>query len=279
MPSHLHAHAMWGSWDRTVLLPAMLALIALWYLRGRGWRRTEDWGAPGFLLGLLTIWIAMGPPLGMRDESLLTAHMVQHLLLMTIAPPLMLMAAPVSALLLGLPGQRVRQMIGRWLDAWALRDAGPTPGQLAICWLTATMTLVIWHVPAAFALGWHSSAWHLIEQLSFLIAGLIFWWPIAQPWPSAPAGPQWSLVLYLFLATLPCDILSGFLVFSDRVAYAVYLSPSPQAYPAVLSDQQCAGALMWTCVTLIYLVWGTVLSTQLLSPRTIGRSPSPRSSF
>ena len=76
------------------------------------------------------------------------------------------------------------------------------------------------------------------------------------------------MILYLFLATLPCDILSGVLVFSERVAYPVYLSTSRQSGLSVLADQQCAGALMWTCVTIIYLVAGVILSTRLLSPQT-----------
>ena len=75
-------------------------------------------------------------------------------------------------------------------------------------------------------------------------------------------------MLYLFLATLPCDILSAFLVFSDRIAYSVYLSVDSPA--AVLADQQRAGALMRTCVTLVYLVAGALVSARLL---TFGGSP------
>jgi len=75
-----------------------------------------------------------------------------------------------------------------------------------------------------FALGMRSEIWHTVEQAMFFGTGLLFWWPIIQPWPGASTGPRWSLLLYLFLATLPCDILSGFLVFSDRVAYPVYVS-------------------------------------------------------
>jgi hypothetical protein len=75
--------------------------------------------------------------------------------------------------------------------------------------------------------------------------------------------------LYLFLATLPCDILSGFLVFSDRVAYPAYLAMPRHFTFSVLEDQQFAAALMWTAVTLIYLVPAAILSTRLLSPRSV----------
>jgi cytochrome c oxidase assembly factor CtaG len=70
----------------------------------------------------------------------------------------------------------------------------------------------------------HSEVWHSVEQASFLGAGFLFWLPVIQPWPSVSTGPQWSTLLYLFLATVPCDILSRFLVFSDRVAYPAYFS-------------------------------------------------------
>ena len=74
-------------------------------------------------------------------------------------------------------------------------------------------------MPVLFTLCVASRTWHTVEQITFLGSRLLFWWPVIQPWPSASTGPRWSMLLYLFLATLPCDILSGFLVFSDRVAY------------------------------------------------------------
>jgi cytochrome c oxidase assembly factor CtaG len=108
----------------------------------------------------------------------------------------------------------------------------------------------------------------MVEHASFLAAGLLFWWPVIQPWPQAAQGPGLSIILYLFLATLPCDILSGFLVFCDRVVYPEYFSSSHPFGLSSLADQQCAGALMWTCVTVVYLVAGAILTTRLLSPES-----------
>jgi len=110
---------------------------------------------------------------------------------------------------------------------------------------------------------------HLFEHALYLGSALLFWWPVVQPWPNASTWPRWSLVLYLFLATMPCDVLSAFLVFSDRVAYPVYLSGSTYDERAVLGDQQIAGALMWTCVTIVYLVAGTILTTRLLAAPSV----------
>jgi putative membrane protein len=146
----------------------------------------------------------------------------------------------------------------------------------ALCWTVSALTLLGWHVPALFTLGLHSEVWHSVEQASFLVSGFLFWLPVVQPWPSVSIGPQWSILLYLFLATLPCDILSGFLVFSDRVAYPVYFTMPRHFGFSVLEDQQCAAALMWTCVTLVYLVPAAILSTRLLSPRSFQNGNSVR---
>jgi cytochrome c oxidase assembly factor CtaG len=112
-----------------------------------------------------------------------------------------------------------------------------------------------------------SSTWHFIEHASFLATGLLFWWPVIQPWPSVARWPRSSMLLYLFLGTLPCDILSGLLVFSDRVVYPMYLSMPQMGGLSALEDQECAAALMWTCVTVVFLVAGTILSIQILSPK------------
>jgi cytochrome c oxidase assembly factor CtaG len=252
----------------------MLTIVAaLVYLRGWFQHRCtslhviEAWRAGSFVLGLFSIWIALASPIAKWDETLLTGHMIQHLLLMTFAPPLILLSEPVMILLRGLPQRFVRSIIGPLFRSPRVQELGRGLARPALCWLAAAGALVVWHVPAAFTLGMQSEAWHMVEHASFLLTGLLFWWPVVQPWPSVSRSPDWSIILYLFLATLPCDVLSGFLVFSERVAYPVYLSTSGQSSLSVLADQQCAGALMWTCVTIVYLLAGTILSTHLLSPQ------------
>src|SRR5258708_25428442 len=122
-------------------------------------------------------------------------------------------------------------------------------------------------MPLVFMLGLRSQVWHGVEEASFLVTGLLFWRPVVEPSRNVLKWPESSILLYLFLATLPCDILSGFLVFCDRVVYPVYLSSPPRFGLTALEDQQCAGALMWTCVTVVYLIAGAVFAARLLSPR------------
>jgi putative membrane protein len=265
MPHAQHASVAF-SW-----IYAGLTLIALIYLRG--WLRlhrldldsVQAWHACGFMLGLFLIWLAIASPLSALDHESLTAHMLQHLLLMTFAPPLILLGATVKTVSYGLPGRWVR-MIGRLFQSVGLRHALSVLAHPVFCWLGAASTLVAWHAPAMFALGLKSEMWHALEQASFLGTGLLFWWPVVQRWPGTLRWPPSSILLYLFLATLPCDILSGFLVFCDRVVYPIYFSSSQPFGLSALEDQQFAGALMWTCITIVYLIAAAIVTTRLLSP-------------
>jgi putative membrane protein len=257
---------------------SFLVLVVASSLYVRGWRRVSrasanaipGWRLASFLFGMFLVWAALGSPLIAYDHDLLTVHMIQHLLLMTLAPALILLGEPLLMFWYGLPrfAQVLRDQVFRRPLA---RRFGRALSRPALCWIVSAATLMGWHVPAVFTLGMHSGVWHSVEQVSFLGAGFLFWLPVIQPWPGDSVGPQWSTLLYLFLATLPCDILSGFLVFSDRVAYPLYLSMPRHFGFSALEDQQCAAALMWTCVTLVYLVPAAILSTQLLSPRSFYR--------
>jgi len=269
----LSAHSVPESWTHAVPLQLFIILAAFLYLRAWIFTRSGSagaipaWKASSFLLGLVLVWMAWGSPLAAYEHSLLTVHMIKHLLLMTFAPPLILLGEPMKVFW-GMTPQLARSTLGRAWHRPLVQRLARIVTSLVLCWTASALTLIAWHVPTLFALGVRSQIGHTVEQAMFFGTGLLFWWPVIQPWPSASTGPRWSLLLYLFLATLPCDILSGFLVFSDRVAYPVYFS-TPRLFGfSVLEDQQCAAALMWTCVTLVYLVPAAIISSKLLAPRT-----------
>jgi len=187
-----------------------------------------SWRAGSFFLGLFLIWLAVGSPLAAFDEELLTVHMIQHLLLMTVAPPLILVGAPVMPLLHSFPRKFVQSILGPLLRWPLMKGIGRVLSQPAFCWLAAAVALLGWHIPAVFTLGLESEWWHAVEHACFLGSGFLFWWPVVQPWPSVPRWPRWSMLVYLFLATLPCDILSAFLAFCDRVLFTPFISPHPR---------------------------------------------------
>jgi putative membrane protein len=250
---HTHQTSVESLWISVLLF--LIALVYFYEWLRVAWlvpHGVKGWRVWSFFVGLLLIWVGLGSPLTHLDHDLLTVHMVQHLLLMTLAPPLILLGAPLK-LLPQRPVQRLGELIARLHPA--------------VGWLGATATLVVWHIPSVFMLGLRSQVWHGVEQASFLVTGLLFWWPVVEASRNALKWPESSILLYLFFATLPCDILSGFLVFCDRVVYPVYLSSPPRFGLTALEDQQCAGALMWTCVTVVYLIAGVVFAARLLSPR------------
>ena len=274
MSSTHHTAAMGLSSSLIAAILVALVLVSLFYVQG--WLRTQrasasaipGWRLASFLFGMSLVWAALGSPLVNYEHDLLTVHMIQHLLLMTFAPALILLGEPLLAFWHGLP-RLGKSVLGPLFRQPLAQRFGREFTRPAFCWIVSAATLIGWHVPALFTLGMHSEVWHSVEQASFLGSGFLFWWPVVQPWPSASTGPRWWTLPYLFLATLPCDILSGFLVFSDRVAYPLYFSMPRHFGFSVLEDQQCAAALMWTCVTLVYLVPAAILSTRLLSPRSL----------
>jgi cytochrome c oxidase assembly factor CtaG len=261
-----------ASWTAPIPLTLTVIACAIFYLRGWRFLRSgatdviPTWRAASFLVGVFLVWLASGSPLALLDEQLLTAHMMQHLLLMTIAPPLIWMGAPLLPLLHGLPQKFVQSVLGPFLRWPAMQAGGRVLSQPMVCWLAATAVLVGWHIPAVFNMALQSEDLHVLEHASFLAAGFLFWWPVIQPWPSVPVWPRWSILLYLFSATLPCDIFSAYLTFCERVVYPAYFSAPRLFELSALEDQECAGALMWTCVTIIFLVPAALITFQLLSP-------------
>lgn len=189
-----------------------------------------------FLGGAAALWIAAGSRLAYMDHHLLTAHMLQHLLLMIVAAPLMLLGAS--------------SIVSRRRP------------NLAFCWLAGTLTVIVWHIPAIFELALQSHSGHRIEHASFFVAGILFWWPVVQP----VRNSGWAIPVYLFLATLPCDALSAFLAFCGHVVYRQYLSSHNAPFAlSPLDDQALAGALMWVTVTFAYLIPALILTARLLS--------------
>ncbi|HXM92972.1 MAG TPA: cytochrome c oxidase assembly protein [Candidatus Dormibacteraeota bacterium] len=268
MPAIHSALAPWS-----VSVPVTLALLLSIWVYLRGWLRLRStipnvisaWQLSAFMSGVFALWIALGSPLRALHHELLSFHMVDHVLLMAVAPPLILLGALFRSFKHGLPRWFLRERLARFLRLPTVQRLGHALGHPMFCWIAATAALIGWHVPAAFELGMRSDRWHEIEYACFFGTGLLFWLPVIQPWPIVVRWPRWSIVLYLFFGTLPCDALSAFLTFCDRVVYPGYLAANWHFGISPLQDQECAGALMWVCVTFIYLVPAVVITMQLLS--------------
>jgi putative membrane protein len=265
--------------DRTrnnhVALTRHASLIGAELVYLRGWYRLRSaipdlvplWRWVAFSCGLLALWVAAASPLAALDHHLLTAHMAQHLVLMTVSAPLILLGAPVIVLLNGMAKPLGRLISGPLLRCSTVQTLGGLVTQPVFCWFAGAAAVIAWHIPCLFELGMSSVRLHELEQACFFAAGILFWWPVVQPWPSLPTWSRWGVPLYLFLATLPCDALSAFLTFCDRVVYPHYVFMHRVFNVSPLGDQQCAGALMWGWVTVVYLAPAVTVTLQTLSPR------------
>lgn len=255
------------AWAPAAGVVGSLILTAAVYTRG--WRglharspaRFPAWRLVAFLGGLASVALAVASPLDVAADRTLAAHMVQHLVLLVVAPPLVLAGAPLVPIVRGLPRPLVAGIVRPLLRS-------PLPrvlGDPRLDWLVVAVAMWAWHVPAAFERALHSELWHALEHASFLAGGLLFWWPVLQPWPSRRRLPRWALLPYLLLADLQNTILAGVLTFAAHPLYPTYAAQLGER--AALDDQALAGVLMWVPMSLAYLVPAAVVTVDLLRRR------------
>ena len=225
--------------EPSVAVPLTLAAVV--YLRGwsrvrrRLGRRVRSRHAVLFMAGLTTLLLALSAPIETLAERWLSAHMVQHMLLMVVGAPLFWMGAPVVPLFVGSPRpirgavlRLVNRPGARRLTRWILH-----PG---VAWSAFAISFWGWHAPALYDLALESDLWHHVEHACFIGSALLFWRPVILAWPTRAIWPRWSMIPYLGLAMFQSMPLAAILTFSDRVIYHGYSS---------LDDQALAGAIMW----------------------------------
>jgi cytochrome c oxidase assembly factor CtaG len=253
-----------------------LALIATGLIYLRGWSKLRP-QVPAkyplsrlacFLAGLAAIYLSLASPLDAFASFLLTSHMVQHLLLTMVAPPLLLLGAPQLPLLCGLPRRFASQVLGPFLQWPLLKNLVHRVMHPVVCWLLFILSNILWHIPSSYELALRSPGWHKIEHFCFLATALLFWWHVIQPWPSRPYWPRWAMIPYLLLADLQNTGLAAFLSFYDRVLYPTYQS-APRLAMDALADQAAAGAIMWVPGSIAFIVPAALIAVQFLSPTSL----------
>lgn len=267
------AQSVLNEWSPPVWFDVATFLTAFFYLRG--WlalRRSSpnliaNWRLAAFLGAMLSLWIAIGSPLAAFDEASLSVHMVQHILLMLVVPPLVLLGAPLLPLLHGLPQWFVRAILGPFLSWSPVQSLGKVLTHPLVCWILAAVALFAWHIPSLFEVALRSDAWHEVEHACFLFTSILFWWPVVQPFPSEARWPRWSIPLYLFIGMLPGSALGAFLAFCDRVLYPSYGVAVPIFGLSPLDEQIFAGSLMWVFGSLVCFVPAVFITVKLLSPQ------------
>ena len=258
-------------WDIPPAVTGTLLTTGLIYVRG--WlalRRTRpeqipEWRLASFLTGLLAIFVAVSSSLDTYSETLLFMHMAQHFVLMSVAPPLIVMGSPFVPMLRGLPRPIVSQIGGPLFRSSLVHWAQKLLSRLPAAWLAMNLTYIGWHIPKAYEFALSSEGWHNVEHFCFFATSLIFWWPIVQPWPARRQSNSWMIIPYLLTSDFVNTGLSALLCFSGRLLYPSYGTVDRPFGIDALQDQIAAGAFMWVFGSLVFLVPAIYLTTRFLA--------------
>jgi putative membrane protein len=292
IPSAAMAHSgpppvpdtIWTTWnfDPFVLLALGLASLlyirgvrALWSRAGRG-RGVKTWQVATGLGGYLTIAIALISPLDPLGHALFSAHMGQHVLLITVAP-LMLILADVSATSIwGLPAEWRRKLPDLWRRAGFASEAWSQITRPLIALALHSLVLWIWHVPAFYNAAVRNEFIHALEHITMFGTAAIFWWMVFQR--GRQAGLNYGIGLLMVVGlVLQKTALGALIAFSPNPWYSEYATSTAAWGLTPYEDQQLAGAVLMGPGGFVYLIVGVLLFAGWF--RAIERSVERRESL
>jgi cytochrome c oxidase assembly factor CtaG len=244
----------WG-FDPTLWLPA-IATLALWQAcvrrvdRAHPDHRVAPARTAAFVAGVAVVLVALDSGIGRYDDTLLSDHMVQHLLLTLIAPPLLLLAGPVTLALQAAPTHVRRRWLLPMLHSRILRVLG----RPAVAWMVFTAVLWGTHFSPVYELSLENDWVHDGEHLLYLASALLFWLPVVgrnpAPWRLSPAAS----VLYVGLQMPQMTFLALAIFMAPEPLYPYYADAARTWGPTALADQQLAGAIMWVFGDLVFII-------------------------
>ncbi len=238
--------APWQRWDLHPSVVIGLVLLGGLYVQ-RGGLAARRRQVVAFAAALLVVGFSLNGPLhNLSDGYLFSAHMVQHLVLTLVFPPL---------LLYGTPAWVVRPLLGpRWIfrfAAWATR-----PVTAAAIFLAP---ITLWHFPVFYEAALRHHSIHILQHLVFLATSVLMWWPILSPVPELPRIAYPGQMLYLFLLGIPMSVVGAFITLADGVLYPFYAAAPRVGGLTPLADQQIGGLLMWVPGGLVFWLAMTVV--------------------
>ena len=233
-----------------------LGLHALWHTaRGRGIR---TWEAGAFAGGWLTLVVALVSPMHPLGEVLFSAHMTQHVLIMGVAAPLLVLGRPVIPFLWALP-IGARRTMGAWSKTALVRIAWGGLTRPFTAFMLHAVAILVWHVPVLYDATVTSDWVHTLQHSAFLVTALLFWWSLIHGRERRLGRGGGAAVLYLFLTLLISGGLGALLTFAPRPWYTAYAEVTTAWGLTTLEDQQLAGLIMWIPAGLPYLIAALLL--------------------
>jgi putative membrane protein len=273
------------AWRPEIILT--LGLAATVHLTGRQRLKrkgstglTKPWRSISYLSGLAILWIALMSPIDVLSDQFFYMHMIQHLLLVMIAPPLLLIANPMPIMLWGLPSS-LRLEIGRGLRPGsrfrrAVRSV-TTPG---LVWLYFVAVLVGWHDPRLYDLTLKSALVHDLEHLSFLGTAVLFWWHVIGCAPHIHRRLSQGVRIGYALSMVPANALTGIAIaLASEPIYEHYTTVPRLGEMTVLQDQELGGAIMWIPGSMMYIIAALILIAQMLRADSKEGAPTEEASM
>jgi len=236
----------WQRWDLHPSVVIGLALLGGLYAYLGGLaapsRRIVAFGG-----ALVVLAVSLNGPLhNLSDGYLFSAHMVQHLALTLVFPPL---------LLYGTPAWVVRPLLG---PAWVLRLARRATRPL-VAGTLFSVPITLWHLPQFYEAALEQHPLHIVQHLVFIATAVVMWWPILAPVPELPRASYPTQLIYLFALGLPMSLAGALITLSERVLYPFYAAAPRVSSLTALADQQMGGLLMWVVGTIYLWVAASVV--------------------
>ena len=261
------------SWDLRVELVAILILAGSLYTWG--WRRIRDrqasqrplatgWRLAAYLGGLTILGVALMSPIDVLGGQLFFMHMIQHLLLVMIVPPLLWLANPLPFYMWGLPVP-ARHQAGRLLS----RRSGFRRGLYALTapglvWMAFVAFLLGWHDPTAYNAALSSDLVHDLEHVTFFATAMLFWWLVIGAGPRLRSLSRGAR-LALLVVTVPVNMAAGVVIaFASQPIYTYYTTVPRLWGITVMLDQMIGGVIMWIPGSMMYLLAALIIISRLI---------------
>ncbi|MFK7801336.1 MAG: cytochrome c oxidase assembly protein [Anaerolineae bacterium] len=255
----------------------IFVLVGLAVLYTIGWTRLRKrsknqnlvpvWKLVAYIFAIVTLMLALLSFIDILGASLFYFHMIQHLMLTSIAGPLIMLADPMPITLWGLP-PNLRKKVGRGISRIIHKDSpwreplkkATSPG---VSFVIMVVLLWGWHDPNLYNLALRSSFWHDFEHISFFYSSIIFWWHVTGAGPRIrPIMSRPKRIIYLF-GGVPSTFVPGVVIaFAGNVLYTYYLTAPPAPAPffmTVANDQIIGGIIMWVPGSMMFFIGALVL--------------------
>lgn len=249
-----------------VLLGVTGAYYWAWFrVRGTSGPDLPAWWALSYGVGVATLAVALLGPLESYNEQLFSLHMAQHLVLLQIAVPLLLLGRPVQVVLRAIPRPATRRTVRFLFGNGTMRYAVLGITAPVTAFLLFNINIGFWHVPQFYDASVRNELVHNLQHVTFALTAVLYWWTIIDPVPRHHKLPElWSLAT-VFLSMMIGSIIGAILTLAPSVLYPVYEeAANPWGWEPLL-DQQVGGLIMWVGSFILYFVVLGTLAVQLLN--------------